>query len=70
MECDRIWDEVKVPLTPLEPNGNLREDCCYTHTNGSFARIPMGAYKVGKIAVWLDECQTEEDSDRISPSTD
>ncbi|MEP0855549.1 LuxR C-terminal-related transcriptional regulator [Trichocoleus sp. DQ-U1] len=22
----------------------------YTHTNGSFARIPMGAYKVGKIA--------------------
>ena len=22
----------------------------YTHTNGSFARVPMGAYKVGKIA--------------------
>ncbi|CAA9276742.1 putative protein kinase [uncultured Coleofasciculus sp.] len=22
----------------------------YTHTNGSFARIPLGAYKVGKIA--------------------
>lgn len=23
----------------------------YTHTNGSFARVPMGAYKVGKIAL-------------------
>ncbi|MBD0269831.1 MAG: GAF domain-containing protein, partial [Cyanobacteria bacterium Co-bin8] len=22
----------------------------YTHTDGSFARVPMGAYKVGKIA--------------------
>jgi len=22
----------------------------YTHTNGAFARIPIGAYKVGKIA--------------------
>ena len=22
----------------------------YTHTNGSFARVPIGAYKVGKIA--------------------
>nr|WP_250125910.1 hypothetical protein [Chroococcidiopsis sp. CCMEE 29] len=22
----------------------------YTHINGSFARVPMGAYKVGKIA--------------------
>ena len=22
----------------------------YSHTNGSFARVPMGAYKVGKIA--------------------
>lgn len=22
----------------------------YTHTNGSFARVPLGAYKVGKIA--------------------
>lgn len=38
----------------LEPNqvmlGLVASSGLYTHTNGSFARVPMGAYKVGKIA--------------------
>ncbi|MFH7243926.1 MAG: GAF domain-containing protein [Spirulina sp.] len=38
----------------LEPNQVMlrlvASSGLYTHTNGSFARVPMGAYKVGKIA--------------------
>ena len=68
------FDSAFARIWLLEPDQTILKlvasSDCYTHTNGSFARIPMGAYKVGKIAVWLDECQTEEDSDRISPSTD
>ncbi|WP_017299284.1 GAF domain-containing protein [Nodosilinea nodulosa] len=42
----RIW--------VVEPDQNflrlVASSGLYTHTNGSFARVPMGAYKVGKIA--------------------
>lgn len=38
----------------LEPNSTdlqlIASSGLYTHVNGSFARVPMGAYKVGKIA--------------------
>lgn len=42
----RIWllDPDQTTLKLVASSG------LYTHTNGSFARIPMGAYKVGKIA--------------------
>lgn len=42
----RIWltDTDQQTLTLVASSG------LYTHTNGSFARVPMGAYKVGKIA--------------------
>lgn len=42
----RIWltDADQQALTLVASSG------LYTHTNGSFARVPMGAYKVGKIA--------------------
>ena len=42
----RIWllESDQVNLRLVASSG------IYTHTNGSFARVPMGAYKVGKIA--------------------
>ncbi len=42
----RIWvvEPDKTALRLVASSG------LYTHTNGSFARVPMGAYKVGKIA--------------------
>lgn len=42
----RIWltDTDQQALTLVASSG------LYTHTNGSFAHVPMGAYKVGKIA--------------------
>ncbi|WP_299411552.1 LuxR C-terminal-related transcriptional regulator [Acaryochloris sp. IP29b_bin.148] len=42
----RIWltDTEQQTLTLVASSG------LYTHTNGSFAHVPMGAYKVGKIA--------------------
>ncbi|UJB71098.1 GAF domain-containing protein [Acaryochloris sp. 'Moss Beach'] len=42
----RIWltDNDQQALTLVASSG------LYTHTNGSFAHVPMGAYKVGKIA--------------------
>lgn len=42
----RIWllEPNQVTLRLVASSG------LYTHTNGSFARVPMGAYKVGKIA--------------------
>lgn len=42
----RIWltDADQQALTLVASSG------LYTHTNGSFAHVPMGAYKVGKIA--------------------
>jgi len=42
----RIWltDTHQQALTLVASSG------LYTHTNGSFAHVPMGAYKVGKIA--------------------
>lgn len=42
----RIWvvEPEKTTLRLVASSG------LYTHTNGSFARVPMGAYKVGKIA--------------------
>ncbi|MEM9151566.1 MAG: LuxR C-terminal-related transcriptional regulator [Cyanobacteria bacterium P01_F01_bin.3] len=42
----RIWltDPDQQSLTLVASSG------LYTHINGSFARVPMGAYKVGKIA--------------------
>ncbi|HEY9642335.1 MAG TPA: LuxR C-terminal-related transcriptional regulator [Coleofasciculaceae cyanobacterium] len=42
----RIWlIEPDQPFLRLVASSGM-----YTHTNGSFARVPMGAYKVGKIA--------------------
>ncbi|PSN14624.1 protein kinase [filamentous cyanobacterium CCT1] len=42
----RIWVvEPEATMLRLVASSGL-----YTHTNGSFARVPMGAYKVGKIA--------------------
>ncbi len=42
----RIWivEPDQTSLTLVASSG------LYTHTDGSFARVPMGAYKVGKIA--------------------
>lgn len=42
----RIWlvDRDRAMLRLVASSG------LYTHTNGSFAQVPMGAYKVGKIA--------------------
>ena len=42
----RIWVvEPEATMLRLVASSGL-----YTHTNGSFARVPVGAYKVGKIA--------------------
>ena len=53
-ELVKRFDCAFARLWLVEPDGaSLRlvaSAGLYTHINGSFARVPMGAYKVGKIA--------------------